>query len=178
MKPLRRFDPFQEGMRVDHIWIDTKSRDDIPRLLRSVRDLYLNEELRDAVFGLLEAGVAGDGRGRSADPEMSLWTILVLSLLKRRLGWPAASSTEENREEQNTPKKSPLAYGKLNAARRPQHPDQAIPESWCNDSGIRIRYCDLGFDDHQGRLRHSPSHHDSGKSVSNWRFALWTAYHA
>ncbi len=55
-----------------------------------------------------------------------------------RLGWPAANSTEENREEQNTPKKSRLAYGKLNAARRPQHPDQAIPESWCNDSGIRI----------------------------------------
>ena len=86
MKPLRRFDPCQEGMRVDQIWIDAKSRDDIPRLLRSVRDLYLNEELRDAVFGLLESGVAGDNRGRSSDPEMSLWTILVLSLLKRRLG--------------------------------------------------------------------------------------------
>ena len=54
--------------------------------MRSVRDLYLNEELRDAVFGLLESGFAGDNRGRSSDPEMSLWTILVLSLLKRRLG--------------------------------------------------------------------------------------------
>ena len=85
MKSLRRFDPGQEGMRVEDIWIDAKSRDDIPRLLRSVRDLYSNEELREAVFGLLEAEIAGDGRGRTADPEMSLWTILVLGLLKRRL---------------------------------------------------------------------------------------------
>ena len=72
-------------MRVEDIRIDAKSHDDMPRFLRSVCDVYLNDELREAVFGLLEAEIAGDGRGRSADPEMSFWTILVLGLLKRRL---------------------------------------------------------------------------------------------
>ena len=177
MKPLRRFDPFQEGMRVDHIWIDTKSRDDIPRLLRSVRDLYLNEwKIRDAVFGLLEAGVAGDGRGRSSDPEMSLWTILVLSLLKRRLGCNFARICEH--ANTHVVLRELLGHGTYDPAAYSY--DAVVRDVSLLDEDIlrAIRYCDSGSDDHQGRFRHSPSHHGSGKSVSNWRFALWTAYRA
>lgn len=94
MNALHRFDPHQEGMRVEEVWIDAKSRDDIPRLLRSVRDLYLNAELREAVLDLVDAGIAGAGRGRSAVPEMSLWTLLVLGLLKHRLGCTSARLCE------------------------------------------------------------------------------------
>ena len=54
MKKLRRFDPGQEGIRVGDVWINAKYRDDIPKLLGGLRDVYLNVELRDAVFRLLE----------------------------------------------------------------------------------------------------------------------------
>ena len=59
MKKLRRFDPGQEGMRVGDVWIDARSRDDIPKLLGGLRDVYLNVELREAVFRLLEERIGG-----------------------------------------------------------------------------------------------------------------------
>ena len=59
MKKLRRFDPGQEGMRVGDVWIDGRSRDDIPKLLGGLRDVYLNVELREAVFRLLEEQIGG-----------------------------------------------------------------------------------------------------------------------
>ena len=57
MKKLRRFDPGQEGMRSGDVWINARSRDDIPKLLGVLRDVYLNVELREAVFRLLEPGL-------------------------------------------------------------------------------------------------------------------------
>ena len=53
MKKLRRFDPGQEGMRAGDVWINARSRGDIPKLLGGLRDVYLNVELREAVFRLL-----------------------------------------------------------------------------------------------------------------------------
>ncbi len=46
MKKLRRFDPGQEGLRAGDVWIDARSRDDIPKLLGCLRDVYLKVELR------------------------------------------------------------------------------------------------------------------------------------
>ena len=86
MKKLRRFDPEQEGMRVGDVWIDARSRDDIPKLLGGLRDVYLNVELREAVFRLLEERIGGDGNRDAVGPGVSLWTIFVLGMLKRRLG--------------------------------------------------------------------------------------------
>ena len=54
MKKLRRFDSVQEGMRVEGCVINARSRDDIPKLLGGLRDVYLNVDLREAVFRLLE----------------------------------------------------------------------------------------------------------------------------
>ena len=50
----------QEGMRVGDVWINARSRDDIPKLLGGLRDVSLNAELREAVFRLLEERI-GDG---------------------------------------------------------------------------------------------------------------------
>ena len=86
MKKLRRFDPGQEGMRVGDVWINARSRDDIPKLLGGLRDVYLNVELREAVFLLLEKRIGGCGNRDAVGPGVSLWTIFVLGMLKRRLG--------------------------------------------------------------------------------------------
>ena len=86
MKKLRRFDPGQEGMRVGDVWFNARSRDDIPKLLGGLRDVYLNVELLEAVFRLLEERI-GSGSNRDAvGPGGSLWTIFVLGVLKRGLG--------------------------------------------------------------------------------------------
>ena len=69
MKKLRRFDPGQEGIRVGDVWINARSRDDIPKLLGGLRDVYLNVELlRDAVFRLLEERIGGDGNRDAVGP--------------------------------------------------------------------------------------------------------------
>ena len=84
MNPLRRIDPAQEGMRVEDIRVDSRSRDDIPKLPGCLRELYLDVDLREEIFRLLEDRLGGCGAGGS--PELSLWTLLVLGMLKRRLG--------------------------------------------------------------------------------------------
>ena len=85
MKKLRRFDSRQEGIRVEDVWINARTRGDIPKLLGGLRDVYLNVELRDAVFRLLEERVGGEGNRDSVGPGVSLWTIFVLGVLKRGL---------------------------------------------------------------------------------------------
>ena len=84
MKPMVRFDPGQDGIRVEDMWVNPRSRDDIPKLLGCLRQLYLDVDLREGVFRLLEDRLGGSGTGGS--PELSLWTLLVLGMLKRRLG--------------------------------------------------------------------------------------------
>ena len=86
MKKLRRFDPGQGGMRVGDVWINARSRDDIPKLLGGLRAVSLNVELREAVFRLLEERIGGDGNRDSVGPGVSPWTIFVLGVLKRGLG--------------------------------------------------------------------------------------------
>ena len=76
MKKLRRFDPEQEGMRVGDVWIDARSRDDIPKLLGGLRDVYLNVELREAVFRLLEERIGGDGNRDAVGPGAVTITLL------------------------------------------------------------------------------------------------------
>ena len=108
MKKLRRFDPGQEGMRVGDVWIDARSRDDIPKLLGGLRDVYLNVELREAVFRLLEERIGGDGNRDAVGPGVSLWTIFVLGVLKRRLG----CDFDRLHEHANTqPRRSPWREG-------------------------------------------------------------------
>ena len=84
MKPLFRFGPGQDGIRVEDMWVNPRPRDDISKLLGCLREPYLDVALREEVFRLLEDRLGSSGTGGS--PEFSLWTLLVLGLLKRRLG--------------------------------------------------------------------------------------------
>ena len=62
---------------VEKIWIDPKSRDDIPAVLKGLQHIWSDEELRARLFALLDAHVPETDRevGR---PGMALWRILVL----------------------------------------------------------------------------------------------------
>jgi hypothetical protein len=70
------------------IEISSKSRDDIPRLLRGLQHIYTTEGVRDQVFEILAEVVPqrDDGAGavstETGRPGMSQWQILVLGVLR------------------------------------------------------------------------------------------------
>jgi len=73
---------------ISAIVFDQKSRDDIPKILRGLQEIYTNEELRKRVFAILEEvrperkkgeGKADPNTGR---PGMEQWAILVLGVVR------------------------------------------------------------------------------------------------
>lgn len=72
---------------IAQIKFSTRSRDDIPQILRGLQFIYVNDDLRESVFvilkGLVPDGVSSD-RGR---PGMDLWKALVLATLRVNLNW-------------------------------------------------------------------------------------------
>ena len=69
---------------IEDIWLDPKSRDDIPAVLRGLQHVYA--ERRDELFGLLEAHILPEKDRAVGRPGMDLWRILVLGVLKQGLG--------------------------------------------------------------------------------------------
>ena len=69
---------------IEDIWLDPKSRDDIPAVLRGLQ--YLHKEKREELFGLLEAHIRPGTDRAVGRPGMDLWRILVLGVLKQGLG--------------------------------------------------------------------------------------------
>ena len=67
---------------VSQIKFDLRSRDDIPKILRGLQHLYMNEELRHSVFALLESEIASKVNKRNEHPGMTLWSILVCGVLR------------------------------------------------------------------------------------------------
>ncbi len=67
---------------ISAIQIDPKSRDDIPRILRGLQYLYVNTELREAIFRLLEEKIAPEVSKDNGRPGMTLWRILVSGTLR------------------------------------------------------------------------------------------------
>lgn len=79
------------------VWIDSRSRDDIPKVLLSVQQLYSNVELRTKMFDLLEEAVLQNreqhghvGQVSGSDPlrdrpGLTLWRAVVLALTKQAL---------------------------------------------------------------------------------------------
>jgi IS5 family transposase len=72
------------------IWLDPKSRDDIPQFLRGLQYIYTTTDLRDRVFTILEEVIpdrVGEEAQGKADPNtgrpgMAQWKILVLGTLR------------------------------------------------------------------------------------------------
>jgi hypothetical protein len=67
------------------IKIDSKSRDDIPQILKGLQFLYVNAESRNKLFKLLEEGISPQVSHKKGRPGMDLWKILVLGVVKVNL---------------------------------------------------------------------------------------------
>src|SRR5262245_16418460 len=61
---------------------DSKSRDDIPKILRGLQFVYMNLPLRTAIFDLLESRIAPKVSKINGRPGMTLWTILVCGVIR------------------------------------------------------------------------------------------------
>ena len=76
---------FQFGqVAIEDIWLDPKSRDDIPAVLKGLQHLY--KEQREALFALLETHIRAGTDRKVGRPGMDLWRMLVLGVLKQGLG--------------------------------------------------------------------------------------------
>ena len=78
---------FQLGqVPIEKIWIDPKSRDDIPAVLKGLQYIWSDAELRARLFALLEEQVLPETDRTVGRPGMELWQLLVLGVLKQGLG--------------------------------------------------------------------------------------------
>ena len=78
---------FQLGqVAIEEIWINPKSRDDIPAVLKGLQQIWCDEELRERLFGLLDEHILPEADRTVGRPGMDLWQILVLGVLKQGLG--------------------------------------------------------------------------------------------
>ena len=73
-------------MPIEKIWINPKSRDDIPAVLKGLQHIWGDEELRARLLTLLDEHILPEGDRTVGRPGMDLWQILVLGVLKQGLG--------------------------------------------------------------------------------------------
>ena len=78
---------FQLGqVPVEKVWINPKSRDDIPAVLKGLQHILCDEALRARLFVLLDEHILPEADRTVGRPGMDLWQILVLGVLKQGLG--------------------------------------------------------------------------------------------
>ena len=78
---------FQLGqVPIEKIWINPKSRDDIPAVLKGIQHIWGDEELRARLLTLLDEHILPEADRTVGRPGMDLWQILVLGVLKQGLG--------------------------------------------------------------------------------------------
>lgn len=70
---------------ISEIQFDTKSRDDIPQILIGLQFIYVNLEIRQEIFSLLENNISPEKNHKNGRPGMDLWTILVMGVLRLNL---------------------------------------------------------------------------------------------
>ena len=71
---------------IEEIWINPKSRDDIPAVLKGLQHIWSDEELRARLLALLDEHILPEADRTVGRPGMDLWQILVLGVLKQGLG--------------------------------------------------------------------------------------------
>ena len=85
----RRFRPEQMELGEvpsEDIYINPRSRDDVPKTLRGIRSLVSNRKFRIALVRLLVAGFLPGADSWQGRPGMDLWRIFVLGVLKQEHG--------------------------------------------------------------------------------------------
>ncbi len=70
---------------IEKVKIPSRSRDELPPVLRALQHIYTTDELNKAVFDLLESRIIGDANNRMGRPGMKLWDILVLGTVRLTL---------------------------------------------------------------------------------------------
>lgn len=70
---------------VAKIWLDPKSRDDIPQILRGLQHIYKDTQAKDAIFTLLEQEISSTKDKKNGRPGMTLWNMFVLGVLRVNL---------------------------------------------------------------------------------------------
>ena len=69
------------------ITFDPRSRDEIPKLLRGLQEIYCNRKVRDAVFTALRDLIPEGVDANNGRRGMDLWKILVLGTLRLSCNW-------------------------------------------------------------------------------------------
>ncbi len=69
------------------IKFDLRSRDEIPKLLQGLQQIYCNPEIRGQVFKILEGIIPENTDTDNGRPGMDLWKILVLGTLRLCCNW-------------------------------------------------------------------------------------------
>lgn len=87
MRTVQPLQPQLSDYSIADIQFDLKSRDDIPQILRGLQYIYVNIELRNAVFQLLETHIQPDADQDNGRPGMDLWKIFVAGVLRLDLNW-------------------------------------------------------------------------------------------
>ena len=72
---------------IAEIQFDYRCRDEIPKLLIGLQHIYINFELRQKVFRILEEIIPENVDQKDGRPGMDLWRILVLGTLKLNCNW-------------------------------------------------------------------------------------------
>jgi IS5 family transposase len=72
---------------IGKIQFDLRSRDEIPKILIGLQQLYCNEEIREKVFQELMKVVPEDIDPNNGRPGMDLWRILVLGTVRLSCNW-------------------------------------------------------------------------------------------
>jgi transposase, IS5 family len=104
-----------DGVDIGAIYLDPKSRDDIPQLLRGLQHIYTSPELRDRVFAILSEikpeRATGEGKVDAAigRPGMEQWRILVLGVI--RLGLDADYDRVQELANQHGTLRQMLGHG-------------------------------------------------------------------
>lgn len=73
-------------VNIADIHISARSRDDIPAVLRGLQYIYVQPNIRERVFALLEESFASTARQDTGRPGMELWRVFVLATTKLALG--------------------------------------------------------------------------------------------
>ena len=82
MRVIQSQQMFLGEVDIAQIRFDSKSRDDIPKLLKGLQFVYTHASLRSAIFELLGSQIAPTVDKANGRPGMPLWTILVCGVLR------------------------------------------------------------------------------------------------
>ena len=72
---------------IENIELDIRSRDEIPKLLLGLQEVYCNLTLREQVFEVLRKLIPSSTNSNKGRRGMDLWKILVLGTLRLDCNW-------------------------------------------------------------------------------------------